>query len=609
MRYPQEVIEEVRAGNDIVDVVGGYVALRNRGGNFFGLCPFHNEKTASFSVNSDKQMYHCFGCGAGGNVISFVMQIENYDFLEALRFLADRIRFVLPEAQQGQAAQMQLRERDVLREMHKLAARYYHDNLLAETGEAAAARSYLEERGISPGLWKRFGLGLSLEENSAWDGLLKNLHNNGFILPDMVKSGLVSTGKKGTHYDRFRGRLMFPIMDIAGFVVGFGGRVMVNGDDASKPKYLNSPETPLFDKSRQLYGIHTARKARSKEIIIVEGYMDVISLHQAGYPQTAGVLGTALTAHHARLLKRVNCSSVILLFDRDKAGVQALMRAIPVLLEAGIRVKCLQVTEDVNDPDDYIRKYGAARFGQLLETAKNHAAFRIELLADEYDLENTEQRIKFTQEAAAVLAGIESSIEADAYIRETAKMSGIAPQAISAEMDKQRSKFYSSAPAPRDRPGLRLNLRSKQSERGLIEARKGILSMLLAYPELSRKMRDFLSPEEIGEGPVSKLLELAYQNAEAGRVSAPADIIAQFETLEEQQQIAEILRDTPHFEDENAMEKALNDMWRCVKQAWINKLNSVELEQKNEEIDINAIISQGKALRNLEKQYITIVNG
>ena len=606
MRYPQEVIEEVRAGNDIVDVVSSYVALRIKGGKFFGLCPFHNEKTPSFSVSSDMQMYYCFGCSAGGNVISFVMQLENYDFIDALKFLADRIHYTLPlphqSPAQSQAAKKQLYTREVLREIHKISAHFYHNFLQSDSTESAAARLYLDNRGMHPKIRKSFGLGLSPPN---WDELLKHLKKQNFSTEDLVVSGLIKPSKQGGHYDRFRERLMFPILDIEGYVVGFGGRTL---DDKQGPKYLNSSETPLFDKSRQLYGIHAARKSRNKEIIMVEGYLDVLSLHQAGFSQTVGVLGTAVTAQHCRLLKRINCNSVILLFDRDRAGTQAVLRAIPVLLNAGLKVKCLQLTEDTKDPDEFLQKYSPAHFAQLLEKAQSHVAYRINLLSKEHDIQNTDQRILFTQEAAKVLAGIDNAIEADAYIRETAKFTGIASQAIQTEVDKQRGSHFTQDLAPRDRPILRHNLRGSKMERGLLEARKGILTILFAYPDLSRKIRDFLSPEEMGDGVGPKLLEMAYENGEKNILTAPADIIAYFETLEEQQQTAEMLKDSIWFDDKVALEKALNEMWKIIKRAWLNQ-NIEKIEQKNEQIDLNAINTLGKAIRNLEKQYITITNG
>ena len=607
MRYPQEIVDEVRLGNDIVDVIGGYVTLKNRGGNFFGICPFHNEKTPSFSVSPDKQIYYCFGCGAGGNVLSFIMQIENYDFLDAFKFLAGRINYILPTPVQSESAKQKQKTRDTIREINKKAAHFFYEYLQSNTEEAEEARRYLSSRGISK-LQKRFGLGLAPD---SWEKLLLFLQNNGFNLEDMVESGLVKSNQKGRYYDRFRGRLMFPIMDINGDVVGFGGRIMKDDDNAAK--YLNSPETILFDKSRQLYGIHATRKSRPSEVIMVEGYMDVISLHLAGFVQAMGVLGTALTPHHGRLLKRMNVSSVVLLFDRDRAGVKAVLRAIPILLEVGLKVKCLQVTEDAKDPDGYIQKYGSARFGQLLEGAKSHIAFRIDLLMKEYDLKNTEQRINFTKEAATMLAGIDNAIEADAYIHETSLLTGIASDAILAEMNKQRGRYFSAHAAPRQHTMLRHNLKGRQAERGLIEARKGLLAVIVSNPSLAEKIESFLTPEEVGDEVEAKLLKYIYTNAgRSADTIVLADIISWFETLEEQQKVAEILKDTPNFENDIAMEKAINEMWRIIKRASYEK-EMMEEQQKigqdEYEIDLNMINTLGLAIRNLEKQYITVTNG
>ena len=503
------------------------------------------------------------------------------------------------------------RLRNVLHEIHKKSAHFFHEYLHRNTVESVEARRYLDVRGIIK-LQKRFGLGLAPDN---WDGLLNFLQKNGFNLSDMVESGLVKSNQAGRHYDRFRGRLMFPIMDINGNVVGFGGRILA--DDGKSAKYLNSPETALFDKSRQLYGIHATRKTRPTEVILVEGYMDVISLHLAGFAQTLGVLGTAVTPHHARLLKRINVSSVVLLFDRDRAGVQAVLRAIPILLEAGLKVRCLQVTEDVKDPDEYIQKYGFARFRQLLESAKNHAAFRINLLTKEYDLKNTEQRISFTQEAARILASIDNAIEADAYIQETSVLTGIAPDAILTEMDKQRGRYFSALAAPRERTMLRHSLRGRQTERGLMEARRNLLALIISSPEIGRKVKDFLSPEEIGNKTdaqvESKLLELAYENVDKpASAVVPANVISWFESLEEQKKVAEILKDLPAYEDDSTMEKAINEMWRIIKRAYYEqKIIDIqqEFEQKNDEIDLNMINTLGLAIRNLEKQYITFANG
>jgi len=587
--YPREIIEEVRSANDIADVIGSYVPLKKRGGSYFGLCPFHNEKTPSFSVLSDRQMYHCFGCGAGGNVISFIMQIENYDFIDALKYLADRVHFMLP-AKQNPGYDKQLRERDILRKIHKDAAYFYCNCLSSEEG--FAVQQYLSNRGIV--LRKRFGLGYSRDK---WDGLYKELTSKGYKQEDLLKSGLIIKNKE-RYYDRFRNRLMFPIMDIDAHVVGFGGRVLGEGE----PKYLNSPETKLFNKSRQLYGIHAARKARIKEIILVEGYMDVLSLHQAGFPQTVGVLGTALTPEHSRLLKKINCESVIIFFDRDAAGIKATLRAIPVLLEAGLKVKCLQVTEDVKDPDEYLQKYGSVHFKALLENALSNYVFRINLLAGEHDLKHTEGRISFTQEAAAIIAMIENAIEAEVIVMETSALSGISSEAIYKEVEKLRSPLYTNMQAPRDR---RLaQRRNVNGEKGVTDARKGILSILFENPLIALKIKEHLSPEEMGGGLAAELLGIAYKNGENNISQSPANVITLFETIEEQKEAAELLRENFIYDNKTALEKALNEMWRITKKAALNE--SLAKTEESGEIDLRRVQNLGMAIRDLEKTYITV---
>ena len=594
MRYPQETIEDVRSGNDIVDVVGSFVSLKNSGGNHFALCPFHNEKSPSFSVNADRQMYYCFGCGAGGNVISFVMQIENYDFIDALKWLAERINYPLPQPNQSAASLQQSQTRDTIRKINKTAARFFYDSLQGDTPEARAAIQYLDKRGVHPKLRVSFGLGFSPD---SWDSLMTHLQQQNFFLSDIITAGLAKPREtnKGA-YDRFRGRLMFPILDVEGNVVGFGGRIM----GAGEPKYLNSPETPVFEKNRHLYGIHAARKARAKEILIVEGYMDVLALHQAGFRQTVGVLGTALTPNHTRLLKRINCTSVVLLMDNDRAGREAVLRGIPVLLEAGLKVKVFQVGDGAKDPDEYLQMHGAARFAEALQRAQSHVNFRIGLLRNEYDLQNTEQRILFTNKSAEVLAGLDNAIECDAYIRETAGFTGIAPEAIKAEVDKRRNM---PGAVPRDRPGLRYNLQGDRDKKGLINARKEILSLLFAYPVAGQAMQEgnFLTAEEIGEGLTADLLTIAYENSKKGVAANPADIIARFDKLEEQRQAAEILRDSPSFENAEKMEQALNQMWKVVKRAWLSQ--KIAEKQSGDIEGVNALLV---AKRDLEREYIRV---
>ena len=607
MQYPQEVIEEVRMGNDIVDVVGMYVPLRSRGGRFWGSCPFHNESTPSFNVSADTQMYYCFGCGAGGTVITFIMQIENYDFLDALKFLAGRIHYTLPQAKQTEKYIQQRRQNDNLQAINKAAARFYHDTLLGSSSAAKAANKYLEKRGLHPKLCKKFGLGLSPD----WDSLLGHLTRQGFKTEDIEAAGLAVKNQYGKHYDRFHGRLIFPILDINGQVSGFGGREM---DGKGGAKYLNSPETPLFNKSRQLYGAYTARKARpgtsSNGLIIVEGYMDVLAMYQAGFANVCGVLGTALTPEHARLVKKLHCEAVTLLPDSDAAGVKAALKAIPVLTGGGIKVKVAQA-EDAKDPDEYLQKHGPHRMAELLQQAKSHIAFRVDLLRADYDLTKTEQRILFTQEAARVLGEIDNPIEADAYIRETSGLTGVAVDAIKAEVE--RVKGTPIGIAPRDRPNVRYALGGKMNEKGLTEARKGLVSTLLAYPAAAKAVLEsrLLAPQEMGDPMCVQLLEIAYSNAGRAMPVTPAEAVARFEGLDEQRQAAELLKDAIVYENDSSVEKEVNRMLKHVKHAWL--VNQFYIEQENERTNGNFEANTIKTLQNataaLEKQYITITNG
>ncbi|MCL1999082.1 MAG: DNA primase [Turicibacter sp.] len=593
MFYPQETIEDIRSGNSIVDVIGGYVVLKNRGGSFFGLCPFHNEKTPSFSVSQEKQMYYCFGCGASGNVISFIMAIENYDFVDSLKFLAEKIHYTLPTFNQSkevkETAKKQAKLRTTLLDIHSCAARFFYETLTNDTEEAKLCQKYLDERNVSLKLRRKLGLGLA---SNNWDALLKTLQKNGFDRQDMVESGLIQLSKNSTCYDRFRGRLMFPIIDINGNIVAFAGRDIFADSNA---KYLNSPETPIFNKGSQLYGIQIARKARKSEIIIVEGYMDVIALYQAGFTNTVAVMGTALSSKHTQLLKRINASSVILLFDRDNAGVNATLRAIPTLLEAGLNVKCLQVPKDVKDPDEYITKYGASKFSNLLENAKNHALFRIDLLLEQYDLKKPEELILFTQSSAKVLATIANPIEANVYIQETAKLTGIAVEAIISEVKKNGSNFLQSPKIP-----VNLSRKLQNTEKttsGLFNAYKGLLSIMFAYPHVAQKMKNYLKPEELYGLILPRLLTLAYNSEKKQEI---ANIISHFETLEEQEEAARILIDAPNYANDEILEHKLNDMYRVIKR------NLCETKITNNPNDIAEVNIQGFAISRLKNEHIKL---
>ena len=392
--YSDELIEEVRSGSDIVDVISGYVRLQKRGGTYFGLCPFHNEKTGSFSVSPGKQMYYCFGCGAGGNVFTFLMQYENFTFPEAMQALAERAGIALPAEEVTPEARREADKRQLLLEINKAAAKYYYAMLRGEGGKRAY--EYFAKRKLSDQTMKKFGLGAT---GAYSDSLYRYLREQGYEDLVLKETGLVTIDERGGR-DKFWNRAMFPIMDVRGKVIGFGGRVMGDGE----PKYLNSPETKVFDKSRNLYGLNLARLTKRPQILLCEGYMDVIALHQAGFDNAAASLGTAFTGGHANLLRRYT-KEVYLTFDSDKAGVKAALRAIPILREANLTVKVVDM-KPYKDPDEFIKALGAEAYEERIARAENSFMFQIRILEQEYDLNDPQEKMPSTmklQTACSVL--------------------------------------------------------------------------------------------------------------------------------------------------------------------------------------------------------------
>ena len=405
MRYDDNVIEEVRSRNDIVEVISQYVKLTRRGATYFGLCPFHNEKTASFSVTPSKQMYYCFGCGAGGNVFTFLMQYENQTFTEALKTLADRAGVQLPQIAWSPAAGQKAAYRQKLMEIQKEAARFYYYQLRQPAGKDGLA--YLYGRDLSADTIKNFGLGWSEHSGT---GLYRYLHTKGYTDEQLRDSGLFSWDERRGMTDRFRDRVIFPIMDGSSRVIGFGGRVLGDG----KPKYLNSPETEIFDKSRNLYGLHIARRTREDCFLLCEGYMDVIAMHQAGFTNAVASLGTALTSGHASLIRRYT-KKVLLLYDSDGAGIRAARRAIPILREAGLDARVVSLTP-CKDPDEFIRTNGAAAFRERLEKAGDGFMFRVRCAAEECDLNDPQGQNAFFEQCAGLLLEMEDELERNLYI-------------------------------------------------------------------------------------------------------------------------------------------------------------------------------------------------
>ena len=425
MAFPPSFLDELTARNPIEDVVGQYVSLKRSGSNLFGLCPFHGEKTASFSVAPDKGIYYCFGCHKGGSVINFQMEIEGLSYPDAVRALAKRAGMEVPEDQQYQS---RYRQQERLWALHKEAARFFHSQLYAPTGEEAL--KYALGRGMSRTILTTFGVGFAPD---TWDSMTKAMLSRGYTNQELIDSGLVSVSKKnGNLFDRFRGRLMFPIIDVRGNVIGFGGRIIRKDSEAAK--YLNSPESLIFNKRKNLFGLNLAKKTKYPYMILVEGNIDVVSLHQYGFDNAIASLGTSLTEEQAALLARYT-EQVVLIYDGDNAGQRATQRAIPILEKAGIEVKVLQL-RDAKDPDEFLKKFGADRFRLLLEESSNRIEYQLRAIARKYDLREDDQRVKFITEAAEFVSTLPGAVQREVYGTRAAETAGISYEAMKIEADK-----------------------------------------------------------------------------------------------------------------------------------------------------------------------------
>ena len=426
MAFPPAFLDELTARNPIEDVVGQYVNLKRSGSNLFGLCPFHGEKTASFSVAPDKGIYYCFGCHKGGNVINFEMEIEGLSYPDAVRALAKRAGMEVPEDEQYQS---RYRQQERLWALHKEAARFYHSQLYAPVGTNAL--QYAAGRGMPKSILIKFGIGYAPD---SWTALVDWLRSKGYTDQELRDSGLVTVSRKnGNLFDRFRDRLMFPIIDVRGNVIGFGGRIM-NDRDKSAAKYLNSPETLIFNKRKNLFALNLAKKSKLGYLILVEGYMDAIALHQFGFDCAVASLGTALTEDGANLLSRYT-EQVVLIYDGDEAGQNATKRAIPILEKAGLQVKVLQM-RDAKDPDEYLKKFGADRFKLLLEESSNRVEYQLNAILKKYDLRDDDQKVKYLQESAELISSLGSSVQREVYGNRVAEAAGISMDAMKLEVNR-----------------------------------------------------------------------------------------------------------------------------------------------------------------------------
>ena len=556
MIYSQDVISEVRFLNDIVQIISSYVKLTPRSGNHFGLCPFHNEKTPSFSVNSERQIFYCFGCGAGGDVYRFLQLYEKFDFAEAVQFLAGRVNYNLPAKGLTEKEKQQISDREVAKSLTKRAARFYYDYLDNKNNDSAYAREYLNKRGILAKTRNKFGLGLA---PSVWDGLINHL--NDVPHEQLVLSGLASKSDKNPSkiYDRFRNRLMFPIIDNRNRVVGFGGRAL--SDNKDDLKYINTPETALFKKKEILYGLNLAKKSHNGEMIIVEGYMDVIAMHQYGIANAVGVLGTALSKTHARLLKNSGVSTITLLLDNDDAGYRAAMRAIPILYEDGFKIKVLTLKE-AKDPDEFLAKFGADMFVKILKEAKSHVTFQVNIALAKYDINTTEGKIGFTGEASKILGMLNSSIEIDVYSKEVAALSGISQSAILQEVNKNMPEKL-----PNDIILPNKIVAKKQSEKSLHTVKKFLAHLIITHPKAALALEEsmLITKEEIEDERFETIFNLAYAAAAEGRSLSAAEIMDATQNEEIQKLVAEIFANDIKYENVKAVERALNDFAKKIK--------------------------------------------
>lgn len=548
MAIPEAFIDELVARSEISDVVSSYVHLTRKGNNLWGLCPFHSEKTPSFSVSPEKQIYHCFGCGKGGGVISFVMEMENLPFVEAVRLLAQRAGMEVPESGGSESYR---RRKERLLALNKEAARFFHAKLRSPEG-AAGAEYLFRKRGLSQGIVTRFGLGVAPD---GWDNLIRAMQEKGYTKRELLDAGLAVDNKKGRVYDRFRNRVMFPIIDLRGEVIGFGGRVL----DDSTPKYLNSPDTVIYNKSRNLFALNIAKKSKLGRIILTEGYMDTISLHQAGFDCAVASLGTSLTAEHAQLLSKYTKEAVIA-YDGDGAGVKAAQRAIPILEKTGIQVRVLQM-RGAKDPDEFIKKFGREAFAKLLDQSENHIDYRLRQIQVKYDLEDDAQRVEFLREAAAMLSTLSSPVEREVYGAKAAAAAGITAEAMAQEVKREYYRRVKQAKKQQERKDLTPAAQLQPREYGIRyanmrsgRAEEGVLRLMLLEPGLFRETGS-LTAEQFSVPVLGKVYGLLQKRFREGRSTQLAALAGEL-TPEEMSHLAAIL-DRP--EDLANSQQALRD--------------------------------------------------
>ena len=589
MYYSDEIIEEVRSRNDIVDVISGYVKLQRKGSSYFGLCPFHNEKSPSFSVSPGKQMYYCFGCGAGGNVFTFLMEYENFTFVEAVKHLADRAGVKLPEAEYSKEARQAADLRSRLLEVQKKAAAFYYYQLRQEGGQQAM--EYLTGRELSEETMRKFGLGYSPKFSG---GLYRYLKEKGYSDSLLKESGLFNIDERRGMQDKFWNRVMFPIMDVNNRVIGFGGRVM--GD--AKPKYLNSPETKIFDKSRNLYGLNAARTSRKPYLIICEGYMDVISMHQAGFTNAVASLGTALTSGHASLMSRYT-KEVLLTYDSDEAGQRAALRGIPILRAAGITPRVVNLSP-YKDPDEFIKAQGREAFEKRLDEAMNYFLFEVKVLEKQFDLSDPEGKTQFYREIAKKLLEFPEELERNNYMESISRLYQIQFE----DLRKMVNRMALVGTAQTARPRTEIRSKKKEDREDASKtAQKLMLTWLTSYPSMFDTIEGYIDAEDFTTPLYHQAAVLVFAQHQEGEVS-PAKLLNQFTDPQEQKEVASLFHATLHLESKEERKRALLETVCRLKRDSIN-WRSDHL-QPTDLAGLQKIVEERKRLEDLERGRVTL---
>lgn len=593
MYYTEEQIEEVRSKSDIVQIIGRYVNLKRTGSSYVGLCPFHSEKSPSFNVSPSRQMYKCFGCGVAGNVITFIMEYENYTFPEAMEFLAEQAGVTISKSELSPEMKREKNLRTELVQINAKAASYYYAKLKSPAGKTGY--EYFLSRGLSEETIRHFGLGYA---GQGGNELYRYLKSQGYADQVLKETGLFKMDERGV-YDKFWNRVMFPIMDINNRVIGFGGRVM--GD--AKPKYLNSPETKLFNKSKNLFGLNYAKLGKKKNIILCEGYMDVIAMHQAGFTNAVASLGTAFTSEQAVILRRYT-DEVLLTYDSDQAGVKAALRAIPMLRDAGINARIVHM-EPYKDPDEFIKGLGSEEFEKRMAEAQNAFLFEIDVLRKSYDISDPEQKTKFDHEMAAKLLVFEDKVQRDNYIETLSAKYSIKKEDLRGLVIKSANRIPANkGNANVHSEGYNRNIK-KVKESGIEHSYKLMLSWLADEPNLFDDVSKIINKDDFEEEPYRKAAALLYEQFENGEV-IPARIINHFEEADEQKAIADIFQTTFKVKmEKDDMEKALNEIVYKIKKYSIDK----KLKNMTDINNLQNLMIEKNKLQNREKMHISLKDG